>query len=97
MTETGIKQINSRLDKDIGIFQISIREVVSRGLSQRLLERSIEYQVGVFKHIMAEKLKVCAKRYPWSAMACYHSSTPKYHYKYLHRVEMFYSQIKGVM
>jgi len=95
-TETGIKQINSRNDKDIGFFQISIREVVSRGLSQQLLESSIPYQVGVFKQMLKEKLVMCAKRYPFTAFACFHSATPVYHYRYLQRVERFYSKIKGV-
>jgi len=93
MVESNIEQINSRSGKDVGLYQIHVNEIKRRKLNRDLLEENVEYQTLVFRDILREKLIHCAKRYPFSAIACFHSATPKYHYRYFKRFEMSYSKI----
>jgi hypothetical protein len=93
MVESQIEQINSRSGKDIGVYQIHVNEIKRRKLSKELLEENLEYQTLVFRDILREKLRHCARKYPFSAVACFHSATPKYHYRYFKRFEMSYSKI----
>jgi hypothetical protein len=92
--ESGIEQINSRSEKDIGIFQISVKEIKNRKLSKQLLEENVEYEVLVFRDILRDKLKMCTNRYPFTAIACFHSATPKFHYRYMQRIEKYFSLIR---
>lgn len=93
MVESNIEQINSRSGDDLGVFQVHIKEVERRKLSKDLLEENIEYQVLIFRDILRDKLKMANRRYPFTAIAAYHSMTPKYHYRYFKRFEYYYSKI----
>lgn len=97
MAESNIEQINSRSEKDIGIFQIYINEIKRRKLNKLRLETNVEYQVLVFRDILREKLRDCRNRYPFTAIACYHSATPRHHYRYFQKFELYYRKIWRVL
>lgn len=81
-TETGIQQINSRLDKDIGIFQIYYKEIEREGWDKEALESQVGYQIYIASKIIRRKYMECKKRYDLTWIACYNSATPSFHNRY---------------
>lgn len=68
---------------DVGLMQINAASVRAYNLSAFLLMTNADYQIVAGFKILADKLKQCAKQYPDTAYACFHSSTPKYHHAYV--------------
>lgn len=84
-TESGIRQTNSKENKDIGIFQIHQGEIKRRSLDAKRLEEDVLYQYSVALTIMAEKYKNCRGKNTWPA--CYHSATPRQHKIYWNKMK----------
>ena len=81
-TESGLMQVNSSGDNDIGIFQIHKNEIKREGYDRKALEKNIPYQVYVASDILNRKKMECKNKYPKTWLACYNSASPKQHQEY---------------
>ena len=80
IAESNLRQINSK--NDVGIFQFHITTNKIYGFDRKKLETDIVYQYECYQKVMRDKYRICYRKYPVSWVACFHSATPRYHWKY---------------
>jgi soluble lytic murein transglycosylase-like protein len=68
---------------DVGLMQVNVFSVKAYDLNPFMLMTDHDYQLWAGIKILADKVRQCAPRYPETAWACFHSSTPRYHQEYV--------------
>ena len=80
---------------DLSIWQFEPNTAISHGMDLKRLQTDIDYATQQHFRLMKRKLniRVCRNKYKNTAWACYHSTTPKHHYKYVEDVDRWYKKI----
>jgi len=80
---------------DVGFYQFHIKTIQRRNLDVYKVLNDFDYATRHAAWILNGKMNMCKKKYPKTSWACYHSATPKHHYKYVKTINKYYNQIKG--